>query len=217
MEIFLASVVGLIASVLLATHYSVDNVLFHLPPMFAFYLILNLAIVRCIVNQAKEQSLPTSKEYNPDFCQGKPRTHILKMTFFTICLLACMAIYEFITIMRLLINAANPGHHRVGVILTLSFVPFGVGLSGWFGAKFLRRREISYLLGRHNGRYDGNDPQGMIEAEEGGMECNSFDGGDMLDDSFDEIETKQRRLSNPDYELEIEMGRTGERDDKERP
>ena len=65
--------------------------------------------------------------------------------------------------------------------------------------------------------YDGNDPQGMIEAEEGGMECNSFDGGDMLDDSFDEIETKQRRLSNPDYELEIEMGRTGERDDKERP
>ena len=65
--------------------------------------------------------------------------------------------------------------------------------------------------------YDGNDPQGMIEAEEGGMECNSFDGGDMLDDSFDEIETKQRRLSNPDYELEIEMGHTGERDDKERP
>ena len=55
MEIFLASVVGLIASVLLATHYSVDNVLFHLPPMLAFYLILNLAIVRCIVNQAKEQ------------------------------------------------------------------------------------------------------------------------------------------------------------------
>ena len=55
MEIFLASVVGLIASVLLATHYTVDNVIFQLPPMFAFYLILNLAIVRCIVNQAKEQ------------------------------------------------------------------------------------------------------------------------------------------------------------------